>query len=167
MELKTTKPVTAKTVLQIFHPLTKGRLMKLCETGTIKPHMEANGQGTTRLFDVKNLVEIAICEQLHAMGMHNCILKAAVEGFNNLNTTDKIYLALLANPGKEDTGDKCNATVAMWSENDLAQYFAGKNVNGITKSTRPGLIILDVEEIAFMVSGSFDRTGNLYAGIEE
>lgn len=156
-------PVTAKAVLHIFHPMTKGRLMKLCESGTIKPFQESQGQGTTRLFDFKNLIEIAICEQLHRLGAHSFIYKVAVDGFNKFNKEGKDHLALSADIGRSTTDktEKFYISVSMWSYAEREAYISGNHVNGLIQGEKTNILLIDLNKISRNISGFFNNEGKL------
>lgn len=165
MLTRTITPVTAKAVLEIFHPMTKGRLMKLCESGTIKPFQESQGQGTTRLFDFKNMVEIGICEQLHRLGAHSFIYKVAVDGFNRFFAEDKVYLALSSDIGraKDDATEKFYVSPAMWSKDELSAHFAGNHVNGLIQGEKMNLLLIDLGRVSGLIWSFFDNEGKLLA----
>ena len=139
--------------------------MKLCESGTIKPFQESQGQGTTRLFDFKNMVEIGICEQLHRLGAHSFIYKVAVDGFNRFFAKDKVYLALSSDIGraKDDTSEKFYVSPAMWSKDEFSAYFAGNHVNGLIQGEKMNLLLIDLAKVARFISSFFDNEGKLLA----
>ncbi|MBG0789659.1 MAG: hypothetical protein H0S80_04085 [Desulfovibrionaceae bacterium] len=163
-------PITAKGVISILHPITKGRLMKLCEKGTIKPWQDSTGQGTTRLFDFKNLVEIAVCEQLHHFHVHSLVYDFAMRALNDLEFFDpnKRYLVLTASAGRAlGQNEKMFLRVATWDDGERDAYFRGYHVNGLIQGRATNLMIIDLDDIRRNLESFFDAAGNLHHGIEE
>ncbi len=162
MESYKIKPLTAKNVLNIFGGIpTKGQLMKLCE-GIITPFQESAGQGTTRFFDFKNLVEVGIWKQLHQMGAHSSVAKIAVEAFNNdLFDSGKSFLVLSAVSGRSRQGEKFSIKVATWDEKELGAYLKGHHVNGLIQGPFQNLTIINLKEIRSDLRSYFGENGEM------
>lgn len=163
------EPVTAKGVFFIFgNTPSKGQLMKLCENKIVVPFIDSTGQGTTRMFDFKNLMEVAIWRVLHGIGVNNGTIRYAVNRFRNDSSseTQKSYLVLTYFP--VESSDKQSSTayhsVDFWTGEEFIRRIEGKKCHGIIPDMPSGLMVINLDAIRKHLISFFWNNGKLMRG---
>lgn len=170
----TIRPLTAKAVLAITGPTpSKNQLMKIAES-IIRPYREAEGTGSSRLFDFENLVEIGIWKQLHSYGVKEAVIKIVMRLYREQiskcseSISENGYLAVNADiGGASDSPDgKIFIKAGVVGISDIASVFnCPPGISQRLQGENWSVIIVDLGAIRRHLRSFFDSHGELLPGL--